>query len=266
MALIFPRNYVSACLIFRMCLLCCAFISTVSPSFAVDDVADDYDVKSLLGYYVAEFEPETALLVIQSAPDNTGQFTDVYMSLEGVMIETLRLNRLNFRMKGVQFNKPSEWAKGNVECKSAIQILAMANLLEKDINRAIETKTFGDDGSSEWHDVSMKITPEGLSGKGYYRAGFLDILLEIDSGLKIVKGKELWLKDPKVKVNTLDVPDYITRKALNDIQPLVDLNKFPLPLTLHKVELKNGSATLSTRTLPQEPSDGIRYTYSKQGR
>ncbi len=221
------------------------------------------DVQSLLDFYVNEFKPEQALLVIQDKPDNTGMFTDIYMSLQGVVIENLRLNRLTFRMKGVQFNEPSEWSKGNVECKSAIQILALANLLETDINRAIETKTFGDEGSSEWHDVSMRITPKGLSGKGYYRFSFLDILLEIDSGLKIVKGKELWLNNPKVKVNTLDVPDYVTRKALADIQPLVDLNKFPLPLTLHKVDLKKGSAVLSTRTLPQEPSEGIRYKYSK---
>lgn len=221
------------------------------------------DVQSLLNFYVNEFKPEKALLVIQNKPDDTGMFTDIYMNLQGVVIENLRLNRLTFRMKGVQFNEPSEWSKGNVECKSAIQILALANLLESDINRAIETKTFGDEGSSEWHDVSMKITPKGLSGRGYYKFGFLDILLEIDSGLKIVKGKELWLNNPKVKVNTLDVPDYVTRKALADIQPLVDLNKFPLPLTLHKVDLTKGSAVLSTRTLPKEPSEGIRYTYGK---
>ena len=221
------------------------------------------DVQSLLDFYVNQFTPENALLIIQDKPDNTGMFTDIYMDLQGVVIENLRLNRLTFRMRGVQFNKPSEWSKGNVECKDAIQILALANLLERDINTAIETKTFGDNGSSEWHDVSMRITPKGLSGKGYYRFGFLDILLEIDSGLKIVKGKELWLNTPKVKVNTLDVPDYITRKALSDIQPLVDLNKFPLPLTLHKVDLKAGSATLSTRKLPDEPTEGIRYTYTK---
>ena len=221
------------------------------------------DVQSLLDYYVNEFKPEKALLVIQDKPDETGMFTDIYMSLQGVMIETLRLNRLNFRMKGVQFNKPSEWSKGKVECKNAIQILALANLLERDINHAIETKEFGDDGSSEWHDVSMRITPKGLIGRGYYKFGYLDILLEIESGVKIVKGKELWLKNPKVKVNTLDVPDYVTRKALADIQPLVDLNKFPLPLTLHKADLKNGSAILSTRAVPEEPSRGIRYTYAE---
>lgn len=221
------------------------------------------DVQNLLNFYVRQFKPEKALLIIQDRPDETGLFSDVYMNLQGIMIEGLRLNHLTFRMSGVQFNKPSEWSKGKVECRNAIQILALANLLERDINRAIETKTFGDDGSSEWHDVSLRITPKGLSGKGYYKAGILDILLEIDSGLKIVKGKELWLNNPKVKVNTLDVPDYVTRKALADIQPLVNLNRFPLPLTLHRVDLKKGSASLSTRKLPQEPSKGIRYTYEK---
>ena len=241
----------------RFASVICLFVLLLSGASYADDV------QNLLNFYVKKFKPEKALLVIQDKPDSTGMFSDVYMNLQGVVIENLRLNRLTFRMRGVQFNKPSEWAKGNVECKNAIQILALANLLESDINRAIETKTFGDEGSSEWHDVSMKITSKGLSGRGYYKFGILDILLEIDSGLKIVKGKELWLNNPKVKVNTLDVPDYVTRKALADIQPLVDLNKFPLPLTLHKVDLSKGSAVLSTRTLPQEPSEGIKYTYAK---
>lgn len=166
-------------------------------------------------------------------------------------------------MKGAQFNPPHEWSDGKVECRSAIQILALANLLEGDINHTIESQTFGDDGSSEWHDVSLRITPKGLRGKGYYRFGILDILIEIESGLKIVKGKELWLNNPQVKVNNLDVPDYVTRKALGDIQPLVDLKKFPLPLTLHKVDLKNGNATLSTRILPERPQSGRTYTYTK---
>ena len=59
----------------------------------------------------------------------------------------------------------------------------------------------------------------------------LDILIEIDSGLKIVGNKELWLKDPQVKINRLDLPDYITNQALSQIQPLLDLNRFPLPIS-----------------------------------
>ena len=113
----------------------------------------------------------------------------------------------------------------------------------------------------------MAITPEGLKGKGYYRADAglfnFDILLEITSGLKIVRGKELWLNNPTVKVNKLDAPDNITRKALSRIQPLVDLDRVPLPLTLHKVELNQGSAVLSTVILPQVITKGFKYSYKK---
>ena len=223
------------------------------------------EVEDLLGYYVNRFNPEKAELVIADKPDATGQFSDLYMDLQGVMIEEFRMDHLTFRMKGVQFNEPSQWASGNVECTKAIQIQALAHILDVDVNRAIEAKTFGEEDS--WHDVSMRITPKGLNGKGYYKANAglfnLDILLEITSPLKIVKGKELWLDNPTVKVNKLDVPDYVTKKALTRIQPLVDLDRFPLPMTLHKVELQQGSATLSTRTLPQPLTEGLKYSYKK---
>ncbi len=219
------------------------------------------EVQSLLDFYIREFKPETALLTISEQPDNTGLIQEVYMELDGVVIENLRLNKLVFQMQGAQFNSPSEWEKGKVECKSAMYVNAIANLLERDINKAIEEKTFGD--GDHWHDVHLRINAKGLSGKGYYQAMGLDILLEIDSGLKIVKGKELWLKDPNVKVNRLEVPDYLTKKALSDIQPLIDLNEFPLPLTIKDIELKEGSATLKTRRMPQKPANGIVYRYEK---
>ncbi|MBQ6738983.1 MAG: DUF2993 domain-containing protein [Synergistaceae bacterium] len=220
------------------------------------------EVNDLLNFYVKRFRPEKALLVISGKPDETGLFNDIYMNLQGVVIDKLRLDSLVVRMRGVQFNEPSEWKKGNVECKDAISVLATGTIFERDINKSIEDKTFGE-GRDEWHDLSMKINPSGLSGSGYYKYNILDIRIDIDSKLKIVKGKELWLDNPVAKVNKLDVPDYVTRKALTRIQPLVDLRKFPLPLSLHKVELKKGSAVLSTRTLPKEMKDGLKYTYTK---
>ncbi|MBR6901056.1 MAG: DUF2993 domain-containing protein [Synergistaceae bacterium] len=220
------------------------------------------EVNDLLDFYVKKFTPEKATLIISDKPDATGLFNEVYLDLQGVVIEKLRLSSLVVSMRGVQFNKPSEWTKGNVECLDAISVLATATLLEKDINKSIEDKNFGQD-DEHWHDMSMKILPSGLGGKGYYKYSILDILIEINSKLKIVKGKELWLDNPEVKVNKLDLPDYVTRKALSNIQPLVDLREFPLPLTLHKVELKKGSATLSSRTLPKAVKGGIKYTYSK---
>ncbi|MBR1486730.1 MAG: LmeA family phospholipid-binding protein, partial [Synergistaceae bacterium] len=150
------------------------------------------EIEDLLNFYVKKFTPEQATLIISDKPDATGLFSEVYLDLKGVVIEKLRLSSLTVNMRGVQFNAPSEWESGNVECKDAISVLATATMLESDINKSIENRTFGK-GQEHWHDMSMKITPKGLSGKGYYKHSFLDILLEIDSKLKIVKNKELWL-------------------------------------------------------------------------
>ncbi len=224
------------------------------------------EVEDLFGFYIRKFTPESAQLIISDMPDSSGQFNDVWLDLKGVMIDKFRMDTLKVRMKGVQFNEPSNWKSGNVECLSAISVQALAEIYERDINKSIEDKTFGD-GRDEWHDLSMTIKPSGLKGRGYYNTGGkflnLDILIEIASGLRIVKGKELWLKDPQVKINKLDLPDYVTKKALSEIQPLVDLREFPLPLSLHKVELRDGSAVLTTRTSPVAPNEGIKYSYSK---
>lgn len=238
-------------------VICAVLLVLMFAGISCADPVDD-----LLSFYAGKFAIEKGEIIVDALPDDTGHFSDIYMKLTGLVIETLRVDEITVRMRDVQFNEPSEWKKGNVECKSAISIQSIANLRETDVNKAIKDRTFGDDGS-EWHDMSMEIKPSGLSGRGYYRFGFLDILIEATSNFRIVKGKEIWLKNPKVKINRMDLPDYVTKKALADIQPLLDLARFPLPMTLHKVELKPGVATLSTRTLPKPLKNGLKYSYTK---
>ncbi|MDR2174582.1 MAG: DUF2993 domain-containing protein [Synergistaceae bacterium] len=221
-------------------------------------------VSRLLKKYVKEFSPEELLLEIDEQP-NDGRFRNLYMDLTGVLIDGVRLDRLTFRMADVQFSDPAGWPE-NVECLSALQIYAYCRLREEDINRRLSAATFGKDG--HWKNISMKISPLGLYARGVYSADLLffslNILIEVESGLRIVNNKELWLDDYKVHVNTLGVPDYVTRKAVSQIQPLLDLGRFPLPLRLHRVEFGEGEAILSTRRLPDPLQEGIVYRYRRE--
>ena len=256
------KFFISLIFIFALCLN--AFAADYEFKGSID--AQD-DVSHLLNFYVKKFTPEELLLTVSDQPDATGKINELYMDLKGVMIDKVRLDKLTFRMYGVQFNEPSNWESGNVECKEAMRIQALGTILERDINQSLRDKTIGRKKNKKgdyWKDVSLKITPKNLQGKGYYHTNALvlplDILIEITSGLKIVKAKELWLDKPEVKINRLDLPDYITNKALSQIQPLLNLNKFPLPLSLHKINLENGKATLSTRQLPKSFT-GTTYHY-----
>jgi hypothetical protein len=185
------------------------------------------------------------------------------MDLTGVSIGGVRVDKLIFRMYDAQFNPPSEWPSGNVECTSALQIYAYCLLKEDDVNRQLSAATFG--SGEHWSKISMRISPSGLYARGTYSAKVLfvtlNILIEVDSGLKIVNNRSLWLDNYTIRVNTLNVPDAITRRAVERIQPLLDLGRFPLPLRLHDVKLDDGQAALSTRVLPTPPQSGTTYRY-----
>lgn len=249
-------------------LLLAWVISAASASWAADfefrGKIEPVDATShLLAYYVNRFAPEELKLTVVGQPDATGRFHDLFMDLTGVRIEDVRVDKLTFRMNDVQFNAPENWTSGDVECRNALQIYAACRILEEDINKGLEAQTFGKD--DHWKNIALAITPSGLKGKGTYLAKVLfvtlDILIEIDSKLKIVNRRELWLDDPQVRINKMDLPDYITKKALAQIQPLLDLARFPLPLKLHTVALEEGRALLSTRIGPQPIDQGTTYHY-----
>ena len=221
------------------------------------------DTARLLAYYVNRFNPEELELTVVGQPDATGRFHDLYMDLTGVNVEGVRIDKLTFRMNDVQFNAPEDWASGDVECRNALQVYAVCRILEEDINKGLEAKTFGKD--DHWKNISLAITPNGLSGRGVYLAKLffipLNILIEIDSKLKIVNRRELWLDNPQVRINKMDLPEYVTQKALSQIQPLLDLDRVPLPMRLHTVTLEKGAAHLSTRLLPEPIERGATYHY-----
>ena len=246
--------------IFRLALI---FIMLLEiPVFA----STERDIENLINFYVKKFTPERAEMMASELPDANAEFHEIYMNLDGIVVESVRLDSLCVRMTGVKFNPISEWAKGDVKFDRALQIYGYGKILEKDINAALKSKTFGKE--DVWHDMSIKLTPKGLEGRGYYLAKTallnLDILIEIKSGLKIVGGKEIWLDKPTVKINRVDVPDAITKKAIADIQPLLDLGQYPdLPIRLNKIEFKKGEAILSTKLEPKPLTSGYKYNYVK---
>ena len=243
------------------------FIATIFFIFLSSSVyASEQDVQNLINYYIKRFSPEKAVMMASGMPDQTGYFNDVYLDLQGVLIEGLRLDSLRVRMLGVQFNSPSEWAEGNVKFDKAMQIYGYGHILETDINNALKSKTFGKE--DVWHDMSIKINKKGLHGRGYYLAKTflvnLDILIEISTGMKIVGMKKLYFDKPAIKINRMDLPDAITNKALADIQPLLDLNEYPdLPVKLHKIIFSEGEVTLTTKNPPEIIKNGITYKYEK---
>ena len=90
----------------------------------------------------------------------------------------------------------------------------------------------------------------------------LNILIEIFSKFKIVNMQQVWLDDYTLRVNRFDVPEFITDKAVSQIQPLLDLSRFIFPLRLSSIVFEDGSMTIASRVTPM-PFEGIEYEYAR---
>jgi hypothetical protein len=218
--------------------------------------------KKLLDHFVKEFSPEEITMIIDEEPNEKGYVRDIFLDISGCSIGGVRIDSLTLRAMGVQMNAPEEWDREGLDAKEILNVHALARILEKDLNNNLLSKEFGDD--DHWHDLQVDMRPEGIYARGNYLVTVLfrlDILIEIFSKFKIVDRKEVWLDDYTLKVNRVDVPQFITDKAVREIQPLLDLGKFVFPLRLHSISYDENSLAISSRDLP-ESFEGIVYRYS----
>jgi hypothetical protein len=243
-------------------ILClCLFWFPEAGAGAVEEGMED-EVSWLLKYYAEEFVPESLELIVAEPPDATGRIRDLYMDVKGCNIGGVRIDSLTFRLLDAQFNEPQNWISGDIECLDALQVYAEAVIREEDINADLWDRTIGD-GDANWKKLELHISPTGLYGRGEYSFSLIfrfNILIEIFSKLAIVNGEEVWLEGTELRLNRLDVPDYVTRKALAEIQPLISLKELPIPLKLHAIIFDDKEAQLRTRVLP-ERIQGKEYRY-----
>ena len=212
-------------------------------------------------------KPESMQMVLSEEPDENGKVGHLYLDLYGCDLGGVRIDRLEIEAIDMQFTPPGEWDKKGPDIESMLAVYAQATILEKDVNTAISDAAFGDD-DEHWHDITLDFRDNGVYVKGYYLATVifkLDILLELEGRFGIVKGKQVWLEDYTMKVNRVDVPDFITERAIGKIQPIINLEEFVFPLTLKTVIQKDDRVTLQSRVLPGRFS-GIQYKYEAEAK
>jgi hypothetical protein len=213
----------------------------------------------LLSLLVSLTNPEVLELRMDEEPDDQGNVRNIHFLVKGASIGGFRVEKLALEASFVELNAPSRWdpkAKDPIVVKSALRSNLEAVILEKDINAALSTYA-GD----EWNKVSVDLKPGIIGARGYFHVKNpgLTLLAEVQTGLEIRQGKELWLKNVNLKINHDEQTDAV-RQAIRDIQPVVDIRDFPFPVTLAVLSLDDQKLRIATRTAPK-PFEGILLRY-----
>ncbi|MDI9388791.1 MAG: DUF2993 domain-containing protein [Synergistota bacterium] len=234
-----------------------------SPFPASSAEGSETNGERLVRFFVDEFHPETMSMIIENEPEDDGLVREMFLDVTGCDIGGVRIDSLKLRAVGVSFTPPSEWEREPPDIREILNVHAFARITESDLNKNLLEKQFGDD--DEWHNLQVRISPDGIYARGNYHVRVLftlDILIEIFSKFKIVDMQQVWLDDYTLRVNRVDVPGFITDKAISQIQPLLDLGKFVFPLRLSSIVFEQGSMTIASRVIP-EPFEGIVYEYTR---
>ncbi len=209
-----------------------------------------------------QFSPEEMTMIIDEEPREDGRVRHIYMDLTGPRLGGVRIEKLAVEAWDVQFNPVAEWnrpVEDPLEVEEVLHTYAEGVITEVDLNEDLLQKKFGDE--KDWRDLYLDFTPQGLHAQGKYRVKFLftfDMLIEIYGVLGLRKGQEIWLEDYHFKVNKVNVPESLTRSAVEELQPLLDLGRYMFPLKLQTLEMDNEKVLLQSSTLPQ-PFEGVRY-------
>ncbi len=218
--------------------------------------------EKLLSILVSITNPEVLELRLDEEPDDQGNIRNLHILVKGASLGGFRLEKLALESSFLELNTPPEWdadAKNPVVVKDVLRTNFEAVILEKDVNRALQSQ-----GGDEWRKVSVDLKPGFMTARGYYHVKNpgLTLLAEVKTGLQIKKGKELWLKDPELKINHDEQTDAV-RDAIRKLQPLVDIRDLPFPITLADLSIDETKLRLATRTAPK-PFEGLLLRYSKK--
>jgi hypothetical protein len=217
--------------------------------------------EELLKALVDYTDPDSAEMILDGEPDENWNVRDLFLRVRGGRFAgKIRVEEIALSASFVSLAPPS--GGGKLEVRSAMRSNLDVVLLESDVNGAI--KMFTSDRDGDWKDVSVRfVPPRNLEARGRYHVKNpgLVILAEVSTGLVIRDGKEIWLEDPRLEINNSEQTATV-REAIEKLQPVVDIRKFPFPVTLSVLEAGQGRLEIASRTRPC-PFDGIVYRYTR---
>jgi hypothetical protein len=206
-------------------------------------------------------DPDSLELVLDAEPDENWNIRDLYFRVRGARLGgKIRVEDFALSASFVSLVPPSE-GKG-LDVKQALRSNLEVVLLESDVNGAIRLFTSEKDG--DWKDVSVRfVPPRNIEARGRYhlKNPGLVILAEVSTGLAIREGREIWLEDTRLEINNAEQTATV-REAIEKLQPVVDVRRFPFPVTLATLKTGNGRLEIASRTRPC-PFEGIVYRYSR---
>lgn len=198
-----------------------------------------------------KFAPTSMEVRLEGGPDAKGFVKKAVVRAKGAVIDKLRVDTLVMEASDLQFNPPEEWEK-KLEVKSAGDTRSRGVILEKDINAAMAESVRDD---RKWKSIRMDLSPAQIKAVGVYETYFifkLHLVVKLTGKLAASPdGKQIFIRDYKLNVSGLTMPQGLTEDVIEKVQPIIDFRESVFPVSVKKIVMDDTSISFVSDPPPQ---------------
>ncbi len=199
-----------------------------------------------------KFSPQSMEVRLEGGPDAKGFVKKAAVRAKGAVIDKLRVESLVMEASDLQFNPPEEWEK-HLEVKSAGDTRSRGVILETDINAAMKESVKGD---RKWKSIRMDLSPTQIKAVGVYETHFLfklHLVVKLTGKLAASPdGKQIFIRDYKLNVSGLTMPQGLTEDVIEKVQPIIDFRESVFPVSVKKIVMDETSISFVSDPPPAQ--------------
>lgn len=208
--------------------------------------------------------PRESIMVLSSQPRDDGRIPMMYLDVKEAVIAGMTVQDAQVTAYELMTTAPAQWSSmAYPRILSMLDCSVTARVTQKHIDDYMTGRSFS---GGQWHSVKVKLQNGYFEASGKYLADLkffkTNVALSLKGRLEIRQGSQLWLEVLQFQVNSSNMPLWIVRKALQKIQPILDLEKFVIPARLNHIDISSDSVVFSTRRHPQ-PFDGLSWYFKR---
>jgi len=207
----------------------------------------------LYNYLIRSFSPRDLSVVVRDVKRGKKNVVLGYLRIDtrGANVEGLCVDRLVVEATNVRVNDVKGWKKNRLRVYAAKGVRFYARVRRDDINKflnIVEKKVH----DPHFSGGKVKFKPPYIVIAAVYRYNLIfkfGILVELKSRLK-VEGSRVILTDYSMFAGGLKLDKKTTEKIIRNMNPLLDLKDFPIPMMLKSIKLTKDAMELRSANPP----------------
>ncbi len=220
-------------------------VAAIKKEFAVNPAIIDLHLKSRLDelLHFPQYLGYNSSGLNFSESSSEIYFDSLSIKLNNALFDSLNVETASIDINKISFDAVALFLNGRLRVKTQKEISAEIKMAESDLNEYLKFKA----EKIKVRRPYVKFNNEKLMLGGNVKYGVFVIKFDAAGVFKIVEGTKIHFDIKKLEVNRMRMPGNFVRKIISQINPIMDLDKFPFKLVMKSITVSDKYLIFSSK-------------------